>query len=165
VLGSLGLHLKEWMGPREGRWGGLLPPSSHCQPCVARESEPSISLLILEHRTAAGRKLSDSVCMLFVCCVACYSAVLPWFLNIFVSIISIIIGYCGLVVSVTFHIWILFGLPFWMPSNGKFNQIKWLTNTELCSRGNNFKIPSPRIFEVYLQLLDLSWTILIYPDF
>lgn len=58
------------MGPREGRSGGLLPSHSLCQPCVvARESEPSISLLTLEHRAAAGRKwrhyckLSDYVCV------------------------------------------------------------------------------------------------------
>jgi hypothetical protein len=56
VLNCLDVHL-ERMGPREGRSGGLLPSHSRCQPCVvARESEPSISLLTLERRAAAGRK-------------------------------------------------------------------------------------------------------------
>jgi len=117
------MHLTERMGPREGRTGGLPPPSSHWQPCVvARESEPSILLLTFEHRRAAGRKwrhickFSDSVC------VVCYSAVHPWFPNILVSVTSRIVIYCGLVFCVTLQIWILYGLPFWMPPNGKLSQ-------------------------------------------
>lgn len=139
----------------EVRWPSPFPQTLSALCCCARKW--TFHFVTDTWTSCCGRKeMAPLLQVEWLCVCAVFSDTVQCFRDLWIllSVTSRILRYCGLVVSVTLQIWILFGLPFWMLPNGKFNQINHVTNTGLWITGSNVRMVTTCIWG--LKLLNIT---------